>query len=261
MNRFTQDVKKYFNYALYAAKCDLKAEVSGSYLNWLWWVLDPLFFMLVYMFIALVVFGKGEQYFPIFVFIGLTVWTFFSKNINTSITLIKVNKNIVTKVYVPKFILVMEQMMVNFFKMLIAFGIVLLMLIVFQVPFSFNILNVIPILVVLSVITFGTSTILLHFGVYVADLSNIMTIVLRLMMYMSGIFYSVSDRVPAPYNRLLLRLNPAAFCMDAVRSSLLKQTMPSYRWTLAWLAVGIVLSVVGVRLVYRHENNYAKVIL
>lgn len=261
MNRFARDVKKYFSYAIYAAKCDLKSEVSSSYLNWLWWVLDPLFFMLVYMFIALVVFGKSEQYFPIFVFIGLTVWIFFSKNINTGVTLIKANKNIVTKIYVPKFILVLEQMMVNFFKMLIAFGIVLIMLLVFRVPLSLHIFHIVPTIVVLATVTFGISTILLHLGVYVADLSNIMTILLRLMMYMSGIFYSVSDRVPAPYNHILLRLNPAAFCMDAMRLSLLRQASPSYKWMLIWLAVGLGLSALGLRLIYRYENNYAKVIL
>ena len=34
----------------------LRAEVAGSYLNWLWWILDPLLFMLVYTFVVRVVF-------------------------------------------------------------------------------------------------------------------------------------------------------------------------------------------------------------
>ena len=53
------DFKKYYNYTVYSAKSSLKSEVANSRLNWLWWILDPLFFMLVYMFVSVVVF-KGS---------------------------------------------------------------------------------------------------------------------------------------------------------------------------------------------------------
>ena len=43
-------MKKYWKYAIYSSKAQLKAEVANSYLNWLWWVLDPLCFMLIYVF-------------------------------------------------------------------------------------------------------------------------------------------------------------------------------------------------------------------
>ena len=43
--RFVKDIKKYWTYAIYSAKAELKSEVASSYLNWLWWILDPLLFM------------------------------------------------------------------------------------------------------------------------------------------------------------------------------------------------------------------------
>ena len=39
MNHFIDDMKKYYSYAKYSAKAELKAEVAGSYLNWVWWIL------------------------------------------------------------------------------------------------------------------------------------------------------------------------------------------------------------------------------
>ena len=48
MNRFINDTKKYWKYTLYAAKSQLKTEVANSYLNWIWWVLEPFCFMLIY---------------------------------------------------------------------------------------------------------------------------------------------------------------------------------------------------------------------
>ena len=33
--RFRDDMKKYWKYAIYSSKAQLKAEVANSYLNWL----------------------------------------------------------------------------------------------------------------------------------------------------------------------------------------------------------------------------------
>ena len=51
MKRFWKDLKGHYKYALYAAKSELKSEVANSYLNWIWWVLEPFCFMLIYSFI------------------------------------------------------------------------------------------------------------------------------------------------------------------------------------------------------------------
>ena len=69
MGRFINDVKKYYNYTIYSAKSELKSEVSNSYLNWIWWVLEPLCFMMIYAFVFGVVFNSKEEYFLAFIFI------------------------------------------------------------------------------------------------------------------------------------------------------------------------------------------------
>ena len=101
MARFFKDFKKYWGYALYSARSELKAEVASSYLNWIWWILEPMCFMLIYTFIFGFVFGSNEKFFPIFVYIGLTVWEFFNKSVQASVKLVKNRKSIVSKVFLP----------------------------------------------------------------------------------------------------------------------------------------------------------------
>ncbi|HIX59691.1 MAG TPA: ABC transporter permease [Candidatus Blautia gallistercoris] len=258
--RFVNDLKKYWKYTKYAAKSELKSEVASSYLNWLWWILDPLLFMLVYTFIAMVVFRKSVQYFPVFVFIGLTSWNFFNKTVIGSVKLVKANKQIVTKVYLPKFVLVLQKLLVNGFKMMISFILVLIMMVIYRVPVTWNILFMIPLLMVLVILTFGVSNIMMHFGVFVDDLFNVMTVLLRLTFYMSGIFYSISQTVPEPYQTILLKCNPMAFIMDSMRNCMLYSTTPEIWLILIWGAVGVLLTVIAIRVVYKYENSYVKVI-
>ena len=148
MKRFWKDLKSHYRYAIYSAKSELKSEVANSYLNWIWWVLEPFCFMLIYAFIFGVVFNASEQYFPVFIFLGITAWDFFNRCLTQSVKLLKNNKSIVTKVYIPKFILLISKMFFNGYKMLFSFAIIVIMVIYFRIPITLNVLYVIPIFIV-----------------------------------------------------------------------------------------------------------------
>jgi len=68
-------------------------------------------------------------------------------------------------------------MFVNGFKMMVSFGVVLGMMVVFRVSVSWNILYAIPVIIVLFLFTFGVGTIMMHYGVYVSDQGYITGIV------------------------------------------------------------------------------------
>lgn len=260
IKRFIQDVTKYKNYAVRAAKSSLKTEVANSYLNWIWWILDPLFTMLIYYVIFGVMFNGKEPYFTTFIFIGLTMWNFFNKNVVQSVNMIKRNKSIVSKVYIPKFILLISNMITNGFRMCISWCIVILMMICSGVKPSFQILWFIPIMLVLVILTFAVSIHLLHFGVFVEDLSNVINIAFRLLFYMTGIFYSIPSRIDEPYCTILIYGNPIAMLLQDMRNVLLYQTPPNVIGLLVWAVIGLIFAMLGIRQVYKNENSYVKVI-
>lgn len=259
-SRFIKDFKQYYGYTVYSAKSQLKSEVANSYLNWLWWVLDPVCFMFIYTFIFGVVFDGRELYFPAFIFVGISMWDFFNRCTKASVKMVRNNKGVVSKVYLPKFVLVMSDMLVNGFKMLISFGLVAIMMIVFRVPLKLTVLWFIPILIIFIFFTFACCMILLHYGVYVEDLSNVVNIVLRIVFYVTGIFYDVEKRLPAPYGEVLTNCNPLAYMIGSARGALLYGKSPSAIMLLAWFLLALLLAWFGIWLVYKNENNYVKVI-
>ena len=225
-----------------------------------WWILDPILFMLVYWFIFMVIFGQKKEYFHIFVFVGLSMWNLFNKTVSGSVRIVAANRAVVTKVYIPKYFLIIILLFQNLFKMMISFGIVIVMMLWSHVPVSYNVIYVIPIFVDLILITFGVSAILAHFGVFFDDLKNITNVGLRILFYMSGIFYVITDRVNEAIATLLLKVNPVGFLIDACRSSLVYCETPHRRLILLWFVIGSVLSAIGVAIIYKNENNYVKVI-
>jgi len=257
--RALNDIKKYRSYILYSAKSQLKAEVANSYLNWIWWILEPFCFMLIYTIIFGYIFESGEQYFPVYIFIGNTMWAFFSKTLAASVTMIRNNETIIAKVYLPKYILLMVEMLVNGFKMLVSFGLTAIMMVIFQIPISLNILFVIPIMIIFFMVTFAFGVLLMHGGVYIDDLAHIIGIFLNMMMYFTGIFFSIENRVPEPMCSILGIGNPVAFLLTSTRQAVMYKTTPDLGILAIWFVVAVILAVIGVTVVYKKENTYVKI--
>lgn len=260
MKRFISDMNKYWNYMVYEAKSQLKAEVANSYLNWIWWILEPLLLMLVYAFVFGFLFKHKEENYNVFIFIALALWDNFNRCIKASITIVKRNKSIVSKVYLPKYALIISNMMVNTFKMFICLLIVFGMLLYHHISIDWHALEMIPIIANTLIFTFGCCCILAHMGVFIEDMSNVINILLRFMFYLTGIFYNIGTSIPKPYSDILLSCNPIALFIDALRNCILEKISPNWILMLIWLVIGLILSVLGVANIYKNENTYVKVI-
>ena len=265
LKRFFKDLVKYKKYLVCSTKASLKGEVAGSYLAWLWWILDPFFFMLIYKFIAESVFNRPLKNAALFVFVGLTVWNYFSRRISVSTTLLKSNKGIVTRIYLPKYLIYIREMMVDAFKMSISLAICFVLAIYYiftkgyaSIPLDWHVILIFPCLLMLTIVIFGFGLLLMHFGVYLQDLSKIVKIVLRLVFYLSGVFYDIAEI--GKYGQWLLNINPAALAMEGCRNALMYQAQPDWLMVAIWTAVGLIMSYIGIIVIYKNENNYGKIL-
>ena len=103
----------------------------------------------------------------------------------------------------------------------------------------------------------------MHFGVFIEDLNNVITVVLQLGMYVSGIFYSLENRLTgnlAWAAKLLTNLNPIALIMADMRSVVIGGGSVHLLSFAVWSVVAVIFAVLGINLIYRFENSYVKVI-
>lgn len=260
LKRFISDIKGYKKYMLYSTKVGLQAEVTNSYLDWLWWILEPVCSMLVYYIIFGFVFKASEEYFLVFIYSALSMWSFFNRTVNSSVKLIKSSKAIITKVYIPKPIILLSKMMIFAFKMLISSVIVVVLMVPYRVSVDYHLLGIIPVLVVFFVFCYGCGCYLMHVGVFIEDMSYVIEISLHMLVYFTGIFYSVSKRFPAPFGAIFEKVNPLAFFIAQTRNALLYKGNLSIKTLLVWTVISVVLAINGTKLIYKNENTYVKVI-
>lgn len=260
IKRFWKDMARYWQYMTFAANADLKAEVANSYLNRLWWLLEPLFNMLVYVVVFGRIMGRSVENYATFTFSALLMWKFFSTTINYSVKCVRNNRDIISKVYVPKHVLLISNMLLNMFKLLFSLIILVPMLIIFQVDVGFYVFWLIPAYLLMILFSFGAGMTLLHFGVYIDDLGYAVGILLQMMTFLSGIFYDVITSLPKPLNTMMLAVNPVSMFIDTMRNALLGNYISNVPLLAVWIVLSIELCYIGVHTVYKNENAYVKMV-
>ena len=110
---------------------DVKVRYKQTVIGAAWAIIQPLLTMLIFT----VVFNRfanvpsdGLPY-PIFSFVGLLPWTFFSKGLTQCVLSVVGNSNLVTKVYFPRLILPISAVLSGIIDFGIAFAFLLVLMI------------------------------------------------------------------------------------------------------------------------------------
>lgn len=218
-------------------KASVKREVLGRYrgsvMGILWSFFNPLFMLAVYTVVFSVVFktrwgtdNSSKTEFALVLFAGLILFNIFSECINKAPGLILSNANYVKKVVFPLEILPIITLLSAIFHALVSLGVWFLAYgIFFGLP-HVTVLLLPVIILPFAMFIIGLSWILASLGVYLRDVSQIISLITSVIMFMSPIFYPVSA-VPEKY-RYLVYLNPLASVIEMTRDVLYWGKTPNF---------------------------------
>lgn len=259
MKDLFKNCKKYWSFCCYSAYSQLSSEISGMRLGWLWWVIEPILFMAIYTFIFSVIFNRNMTYLMAYISCGLMMWNFFQKSLLSSVTLVKHYSGLLHRVYMPKYALIFSTLLYNAFKMFISFMIVLVFMVYYRIPVGLSVLQFIPVMAVFLLFTFGCCVWLLHLGVYLPDIKKVTSVLLKVLFYLSGVFYSLDSRIKDGFGSLLLKVNPIGSLLYEARNALLYNTNIAVLPVALIFVLSVILSVSGIFVVTRYEQHYIKV--
>lgn len=260
MKLFVQDLRKYKGYIIASIKSQLKAELANSWLGCLWWILEPTLSMLLYMFVFTIIFHRTTTYIVAFILVGITYWRFFNSTVMSSITLVKRYRSVLTKIYLPKYVLVINLIGVNGFKLLCSYVPIIALMLYYRVQLSIHIFTIIPLTILLFLLTFGVSCWFMHIGVYIEDFHRLMQFVLQAVFYASGVFYPIVDTLSPFLSNILLTFNPMSLILYEVRNVLLYATPCDWLYTAVYFGISILLGMTGIFIIYHKENEYIKIV-
>ena len=116
----------------------------------------------------------------------------------------------------------------------------------------------IPIFLLHTMVNLGITLFTARIGFYFPDLSNMMSVIGRFLMYGSAVMFPISNFVPPGLAMDIITLNPLYRIIDMARTALIDGQVPALDSWLIVLAWGIFLTVAGFIFFWRKEANYGR---
>jgi lipopolysaccharide transport system permease protein len=203
---------------------DLKNRYQNTALGFLWSLLSPLLQALVLYLVFRHLWGQTEN-FAVNLLVGMMAYQFFSAGTSSSLGAIYGKSSLVTRVYIPRQILVLSNVLPTLINYLIAFVVLipLIFILVRQLPVTVLLFPLIHIIYFWFI--YGAGLLLSSLFVYLRDLNQIWQVVTRVLFFCSPVMYPLSI-IPA-YIMPYYRLNPITEFIVIYRDLMVAGNLPS----------------------------------
>jgi lipopolysaccharide transport system permease protein len=237
-------------------KVRYKQTVIGS----AWAIVQPFMTMIIFT----LIFGHFAKIpsdglpYSIFAYTALLPWNYFSQAITRSGAGLVSNTNLIQKVYFPRLIIPMAEVVAPLIDLFISFWVLLVMMVWFSIAPGRGILAL-PLFLLLALMT------ALAMGLWLSalntryrDVGHTIPFLTQVWMYACPVAYPVS-LIPEQW-RLLYGLNPMVGVIEGFRWTLLGKEAPALGVIAAGAAVAVVLLLGGIIFFKRMEHTFADVI-
>jgi lipopolysaccharide transport system permease protein len=234
---------------------DLKNRYQNTALGFFWSLLSPLLLALVLYFIFRHLWGR-EQDFAINLLVGIMAWRFFANGTSSSLRAIVGKATLVTRVYIPRQVLVLSNTLANVISSLLEFIVLL--------PILFVLLGYLPITVLMYPLVhiiyfffiYGAGLFLSSLFVYFRDLGQIWQVVTQILFFCSPIIYPLTI-IPDNLMTYYL-LNPITEFIIMYRDVMVAGELPSLYTTGIAVGFAIAAYLVGSIVFGRLQRRFAE---
>ncbi len=241
---------------------DLKVRYKQTALGVAWAIIQPLFTMLIFT----LFFGKlagiesqtGGVPYPVFVYAGLLLWTFFANSVTNSGNSLVGSSHLLSKVYFPRIFIPTAAIGAGLVDLAIAFIFLLGLMAYYGVAVTWGVL-LFPVFALLTtILAMGVGMWLSALNVKYRDVKYALPFVVQLWMFVSPVIYPASF-VPENW-RWALNLNPLTGVISGFRAALFGQ--PNYDWAALTASVVITLAVItySAHAFWRMEEDFADIV-
>lgn len=210
------------------ARREVRARYKDSTLGLAWSLFRPLAQLLVYYFAIGKVLGVARDIpnFAIFVFIGLSAWSFYGELMINATRSIVVNGGLVKKVYLPREVFVLASMGAALFNYAVQVVVLLVAMITFQqIPDAGGLGYALGGFAVIAVFGLALGLVLAALNVYYRDIEHFVDVAFIVLFWASPIVYSfafVNKFLDGSWLETLYVANPVTIAILGLQRGLWK---------------------------------------
>jgi len=205
---------------------DMKVRYQSSVLGFAWTLISPLMLLAVFYFIFQVVLSIEIPKYASYVFLGILVYTWFQSSVEQGANAISANRELITQPGFPATVLPVVTVTTYLIHFLLALPILTSVVIIEGSDIGTTALFLPVLLIVQFLLTLAVVYLVAGVNVLFQDVGLMLDVLLRLMFYMTPIFYRI-DMVPESFQPLY-QLNPMVTLLQSYREILIYGNQPDW---------------------------------
>jgi ABC-type polysaccharide/polyol phosphate export permease len=249
----------------YLVRADLRKKGNDTLFGNVWWILDPLLQMGVYIVLVSIIFRQSQPDYGLFIFAAILPWKWFTSAIGDAISSVSGQDRLIKQVQFPKIVLPVAAIFAGIAQF--AFGMVPLgglLVLLYPDRISATLLLIPVVAAVQLVFMLALGLLVSAVNVFFRDVGNVSRHVLRLWFYLSPGLYGadVIDGVAKNHHYLaaLIKINPFYPILTGFRAIIYEGTMPDWQGLGFVLVASVVFLLAAVWFFKRVEPTFAKVL-
>lgn len=224
--------------------CQHKLRDQSTIFGLAWNLLNPLLMVGVLFAFFYARLGETVEHYGLYLLVGVVQYTYFANATNAAMRVLRVMRELTKETVFPKELLVVSSTLVHTFDFVIASGVCVIVAYGFGAAPGWALLFLPCVLVLQFMLVAWVSLLLSCAFVFARDIEHIYQVVLRMLLFVTPIFYTTSflgDGLAAK----LLALNPLGQLIALSRGILLEGLVPRPGWLLGLLILNGVLSAIS----------------
>jgi lipopolysaccharide transport system permease protein len=197
---------------------DIKMRHKQTIFGVAWVIFQPIISAVIFTFIfgTIIKMPSDDLPYPLFVFIGLNFWNFFSSTIVTASSSLVGNEALIKKVYFPRIIIPLASIATNLFDFFISTTFLLVLSVYYNSFPGLLFILYLPILLFgLLIFLIGSSLFLASLNVRYRDVRQILPFFIQILIFLTPVFYPIA--IVSPKNQWILALNPLTTIIEISR--------------------------------------------
>ena len=252
----TEVISKHHWLIFELVKREIKLRYRGTWLGFLWSMLNPLIMMGVYTLVFSFYIRIDIPRYPAFIICALLPWIWFSEAVTTGTNCLVDRPGFVRDTIFPSEVLPITAVATGMMNYVFSLPVLLIILLIFRITLGWQLIALPVIMTVQFLFTLGVVFFLGTYHVFFRDLRYIVQLVLLAAFFLTPIIYDYSI-VPERFI-LILKLNPMTHIINGYRQVFFYNEWPFWDNIGYVFILSIVLIFVGFWSFERQRESFAE---
>lgn len=235
---------------------NLKGKYRNSYLGFAWHFITPFIMVLLFYIVFTSIRINPVEFYWIYLCVGMLPFSFFQTNLTNGVSCIISNSGMINKMYFPRIIIVLSQIISALIPFIISYTIVIIAMIL--VGFSISpVIFLLPIMFILSFLfALGYTLILSTVTVFVRDVQYFIQAISRIMFWTTPIFYLVNN-IDGILSTIIW-CNPYTYFIESFHDIIYYGTLPNASVFIMCLILTFGTLTIGIFIFNKYQNKFAE---